>query len=116
MKTKYEAGFTYYDTSGIKCTLIKWNGERWETLFEERGIGAMGFTDDCWIDLYTKKAFLNEQTHQITYYDKVDIIPKNNNILKVKITPEILEQIAEVLKIADKDLKTEKIQQITFYK
>jgi hypothetical protein len=80
-KTNYKAGFSYYDSRGTKCTLIKWESigmgfYRWKTRFEQFGISSMGWTDDCWIDLYTGKAFLNERTHQITYYDEVDITPK----------------------------------------
>jgi hypothetical protein len=76
METKYDAGFTYYDTRGCKCTLLEWTNGRWRTSFEWLGVTAEGWTDDCWIDLYTGKAFLNEQIHQIVYYNDVDIIPK----------------------------------------
>jgi hypothetical protein len=78
-KTNYKKGFSYYNTSGVKCTLIRWenvgmDGYRWKTKFEQFGVSAMGWTDDRWIDLYTGKAFLNERTNQITYYDEVDIV------------------------------------------
>lgn len=84
-KTNYKKGFSYYDSRGVKCTLVKWEKQgqfpfseyRWKTRFEFMGVSTTGWTDDCWIDLYTGKAFLNEQTHEITYYDEVDIIPKN---------------------------------------
>lgn len=46
----------------------------------------------------------------------MELLKKDMENLKVKITPEILEQIAEVLKIADKNIKIEDMQQITFYK
>ena len=46
----------------------------------------------------------------------MELLKKDMENLTVKVTPEILEQIAEVLKIADKNIKTEDMQQITFYK
>ena len=83
-KTKYKPGFSYYDNRGCKCTLIKWvdvgMGFRWKTKFEWLGVTCYGWTDDCWIDVYTKKAFVNERTHQIVYYDSVTITPiKHDN-------------------------------------
>lgn len=85
-KTNYKPGFTYYDSRGIKCTLIKWekvggmiaNERRWRAKFECMGETSYGWTDDCWIDLYTGKAFLNERNHQIIYYDEVNITLKTN--------------------------------------
>lgn len=79
-KTNYKAGFVYYDSRGTKCTLIKWISlgidYRWKTKFEQFGVSSYGWTDDCWLDVATKKAFINEQTHKIVYYDEVNIIPK----------------------------------------
>lgn len=83
-KSRYQKGFTFYDNRGIKVTLVEWvklpsvfgDLYRWKAKFEGLGVVADGWTDDKWIDVYTKKAFLNEQTHQIVYYDSVDITPK----------------------------------------
>lgn len=85
--SKYEPGFSYRDNRGAKITLLEWikidhslmnDKYRWRIKCELLGIETLAWTDDCWIDLYTGKAFLNEQTHQITYYDDVVIIPKKN--------------------------------------
>ena len=72
--TKYKAGFSYYDNRGIKNTLLKWikvdaNLYRWSIKCEWMGVTELAWTDDCWIDVYTKKAYLNERTHKIVYYD-----------------------------------------------
>lgn len=77
-KTNYKKGFTYHNNRGEKCTLIAFINGRWKTKFQIYGVYAIGWTDDCWIDIATGKAFLNEQTHQIVYYDEVEIINKNN--------------------------------------
>lgn len=79
-ETNYKAGFVYHDSRGIKCTLIKWVNlgmdYRWKTKFEQHGVSAYGWSDDCWIDLYTGKAYLDEQTNQFVYYSEVNITPK----------------------------------------
>ena len=46
----------------------------------------------------------------------MELLKKDMENLTVKVTPEVFEQIAEVLKIADKNIKIEDMQQITFYK
>ena len=38
------------------------------------------------------------------------------NSLTVKVTPEVFELLLEFVKSAEKEIKTEEIQQITFYK
>lgn len=80
--TKYKSGFVYYDSRGVKNTLLKWtrvtkpgtlfydhDEYRWRVKMEFCGVIAYGWTDDCWIDLYMHKAYLNEQLHKIVYYD-----------------------------------------------
>lgn len=86
--TKYKSGFTYYDDHGVKTTLIKWENVsqayyenrikvypalwRWSTKLEFAGVVIKGktWTDDCWIDVYTGKAYLDEKKHQVVYYNK----------------------------------------------
>ncbi len=81
-KTNYKTGFSYYEPGRIdvKVTLIEFHKDRdgrpWKMKVECMGTIVYGWTDDSWIDLYTDKAFLNAQTHQIVYYDEVNIIPK----------------------------------------
>lgn len=36
--------------------------------------------------------------------------------LTVKVTPEVFELLLEFIKSAEKEIKTEEVQQITFYK
>lgn len=84
-KSRYEKGFSYFDGRGTKVTLVEWvkvgsgimEHYRWKTRNEFAGITFDAWSDDCWIDLYTGKCFLNERTHQMVYYDSVDIIPKS---------------------------------------
>lgn len=80
--TNYKAGFTYYDNRGCKNTLLKWtfvgkwfgvNIYRWRIKCEWLGVTALAWTDDCWIDVYTQKAYLNERTHKIVYYDSLEV-------------------------------------------
>jgi len=88
-KTNYKAGFSYYEPGRIevKVTLLKWEKRgveyQWRTKVECLGKTVLGgWTNDSWIDLYTDKAFLNAQTHQIVYYDEVDITLKINSSKK----------------------------------
>lgn len=78
-KSRYEKGFSFYDNRGAKLTLVEWGmygfKYRWRCKIEWMGVTAEAYTDDCWIDVYTEKAFLNERTHQIVYYDSVIITP-----------------------------------------
>jgi hypothetical protein len=83
-ETNYKEGFSYYEPGRIdvKVTLLKWDKRgidySWRTKVEVLGTTTYGWTDDEWIDLYTDKSFLNAQTHEIIYYDEVDIITKKN--------------------------------------
>jgi predicted small secreted protein len=76
--TAYKEGFTFYDDRGVKATLLKWtyNGKmfgvdtyRWRTNWEYAGVSSLGWTDDCWIDLYTGKAYYDKKNMKIVYYD-----------------------------------------------
>lgn len=80
--TRYKSGFTYYDNKGVKNTLLKWvkvgtwfgvDTYRWRVKAEFLGVSALVWTDDCWIDVYTQKAYLNERTHKIVYYDSIEV-------------------------------------------
>lgn len=80
--TKYKPGFTFYDDYGTKITLVKWEEiplmswrtiHRWRARFERGGYSALGWTDDCWIDLYTGKAYYDRRNHRIVYYDSLNI-------------------------------------------
>jgi hypothetical protein len=81
-ETNYKEGFSYYEHGRIdvKITLLKWDDRgmdyEWRTKVEVLGTTTYGWTDDEWIDLNTDKAFYNNQTHEIIYYDEVDIITK----------------------------------------
>jgi hypothetical protein len=102
-KSKYEKGFTYFDDRGTKITLLEWVNVfndstnpnsilyRWKVKCEAFGIISEAWTDDCWIDVYTKKAFLNKQTNKILYYDQVDIIPKEENTYRLELIDELIE-------------------------
>ena len=79
--TKYKPGFTYYNDCGNKITLIEYkkvatdfygiDDYRWRALSEMVGteIKYLIWTDDCWIDLYTDKAYYDRRNHKIVYYD-----------------------------------------------
>lgn len=76
--TKYKAGFKYTTQRGEKMTLIEYikDGQlfgvdlyRWRVKIEWLGVSVVAWTDDCWIDVATKKAYLNEKLHKIIYYE-----------------------------------------------
>lgn len=74
--SRYKPGFRFYDNDR-KVTLLKFidvgmGHFRWKAQFELLGVKAIGFTDDCWIDLYTGKCFLDERRHKIVYYDSLE--------------------------------------------
>ncbi len=78
-QTAYSVGFTYYNEQGLKTTLIKWvktgtwlgvDMYRWRIKIEFGSQNILAWTDDCWIDVATGKAYLNTQLHKIIYYDK----------------------------------------------
>jgi len=87
-ETNYKKGFVYVDVHGTKTTLLAFKyrpGEssrlpyahkEWFARFEQMGVTAYGWTSDPWIDLYTDKAFYDARSHQIVYYDEVNITPK----------------------------------------
>lgn len=75
--TVYKVGFSFTNQRGEHWKLLEWkkNGEimgvdayRWWCEVKWLGITTNMWTDDCWIDVATKKAYLNEQTHKIIYY------------------------------------------------
>ena len=49
-------------------------------------------------------------------YSDLELLKKDMENLTVKVTPEVFELLLEFVKSAEKSLKTEEIQQITFYK
>lgn len=75
--TKYRPGFTYYDKCGVKHTLKQWlyvgGANRWKCESEFLGVKAETWTDDEWIDVYTGKAYLDQQKLKIVYYDTTTI-------------------------------------------
>ena len=46
----------------------------------------------------------------------MELLKKDMENLTVKVTPEVFELLLEFVKSAEKEIKTEEIQQITFYK
>jgi hypothetical protein len=59
LHSEYKAGFEFDTPDGCHATLIKLvkvdGMYRWKTLYEKNGVGALGWTQDNVIDLYTKK-------------------------------------------------------------
>lgn len=75
--TKYKSGFEYTTNHQEKAILLKWvysHNEmgikiyRWRVKIKKFGISAIVWTDDCWIDLSTNKAYLDKQKNEIIYY------------------------------------------------
>ena len=46
----------------------------------------------------------------------MELLKKDMENLTVKVTPEVFELLLEFIKSTEKEIKTEEIQQITFYK
>lgn len=75
--TKYKPGFVYYDNNGFPTTLLSWvkagslygvDTYRWRIKINLMGgVETLAYTDDCWIDVRTGKAYIDKD-YQIKYY------------------------------------------------
>lgn len=74
--SRYKSGFVFYE-HGTKVTLLKWidvghGMYRWKANFQLGNISGIGYTDDCIIDLYTDKAYIDTRRQKIIPYDSLE--------------------------------------------
>lgn len=73
--TNYSKGFEYLNNQGQKSTLLNYEKVttmygvdiyRWQIRIAF-GVSAIGWTDDCWIDVALGKAYLDANINKIIY-------------------------------------------------